>query len=59
MGEKIMMLAISEFFYMGGYAEYVWPAYLITIALLAINIILPIVKKRQVIKRITSDARQS
>lgn len=33
------MSAVSEFFDMGGYAWYVWPSYVLTLAVVALNIV--------------------
>jgi heme exporter protein D len=38
---------VSEFFAMGGYAGYVWGAYGVTFALLAIEVILLLKRKRE------------
>ena len=38
---------MSEFFAMGGYAGYVWGAYGVTFALLAIEVILLLKRKRE------------
>jgi heme exporter protein D len=38
---------MSEFFAMGGYAFYVWGAYGVTFALLALEIILLLKRKRE------------
>lgn len=37
---------LEQFFMMGGYALYVWPAYLITAVVLIANIIIPIRRSR-------------
>ena len=33
------MSAVSEFFDMGGYAWYVWPSYVLTFAVVVLNIV--------------------
>ena len=33
------MNAVSEFFDMGGYAAYVWPSYVLTLAVVVLNIV--------------------
>jgi heme exporter protein D len=38
---------VSEFFAMGGYAGYVWGAYGVTFALLAMELILLLKRKRE------------
>ena len=43
---------MSTFFDMGGYAAYVWPAYAVTLAVMALNI----VWARRVLKRSRKEA---
>ena len=40
-------MTIQEFFAMGGYAVYVWPAYGLTLIVLLANIIIPVVQRKQ------------
>jgi heme exporter protein D len=40
-------MSIQEFFAMGGYAVYVWPAYGLTLIVLLANIIIPVVQRKQ------------
>ena len=42
--------SFSEFLNMGGHGLYVWLAYGISAVLLAINVVLPILHKRQLVK---------
>jgi heme exporter protein CcmD len=42
----------SEFFAMGGYAQYVWPVYVIAAVVLALNVVQPLVRQRAVLKRL-------
>jgi heme exporter protein D len=44
-GEQAM--SVQEFFAMGGYAVYVWPAYGLTLIVLVANIIIPVVQRKQ------------
>ena len=44
-GEQKM--SVQEFFAMGGYAVYVWPAYGLTLIVLLANIIIPVVQRKQ------------
>ena len=44
-GEQAM--SVQEFFAMGGYAFYVWPAYGLTLIVLVANIIIPVVQRKQ------------
>jgi len=41
----------QAFFAMGGYAFYVWTAYGITVLVLVANIIIPVVQRRQFLRR--------
>ena len=43
---------MSEFFHMGGYAAYVWSAYGISLAVLIMNIILPIRREKALLHNI-------
>jgi heme exporter protein D len=38
---------VSEFFAMGGYAFYVWGSYGVTLALLAVEVVLLLKRKRE------------
>ncbi len=40
-------MTMQEFFAMGGYALYVWPAYGLTLIVLLANIIIPVVQRKQ------------
>ena len=40
-------MSFIEFLDMGGYAEFVWPAYLITAAVLIANLLLPRIRHRR------------
>jgi heme exporter protein D len=42
----------SEFIHMGGYAFYVWTSYGIGLVVLAANVVLPLVTRKQVIRRL-------
>jgi heme exporter protein D len=43
----------SDFFAMGGYAFYVWGSYLVTLALLATEIVLLMLQKRHTLAQIS------
>ena len=45
-----MMAGIAEFLDMGGYAFYVWTAYLFCAVVLAVNLILPLRQRSRLIK---------
>jgi len=42
----------SEFFHMGGYAFFVWGSYSVALAVVLVNIVMPIIQRKKVIKRI-------
>jgi heme exporter protein D len=42
----------SDFFAMGGYAFYVWGSYLVTLALLATEIVLLMLRKRDTLAQV-------
>jgi heme exporter protein D len=44
-------MTMQEFFSMGGYAFYVWTAYGITLIVLAVNIIIPVLQRKQFLRR--------
>ncbi|MGR9087668.1 MAG: heme exporter protein CcmD [Gammaproteobacteria bacterium] len=45
-------MTFKEFFEMGGYAFYVWTAYGITLVVLVVNIIIPVVQRRQFLRQL-------
>ena len=48
----------SEFFNMGGYAFYVWWSYGLFFAVIALNIILPLLQRKQVVARVKRAIRR-
>lgn len=50
--------SFSEFLSMGGHGLYVWLAYGLSIALLVINVVLPIMHKRRLVKEQTRKQRR-
>ena len=44
-------MSVHEFFAMGGYAFYVWTAYGITVFVLAANIMIPVMQRKQWLRR--------
>lgn len=44
-------MSLQSFFLMGGYAFYVWTAYGITFLVLLVNVLLPIVQRKQLIRQ--------
>lgn len=51
-------MSLNEFLAMGGYGAYVWSAYGVAIAVLAWQLVAPIVQRRQIIKQIRRKKRQ-
>jgi len=47
-----------EFFQMGGYAIYVWPAYALTGLTLAVSVIAPIRRRKRLIRELSAIATQ-
>ncbi len=43
---------MSEFFYMGGYASYVWSSYTLALIVLLPTILLPILENKRLIKKL-------
>lgn len=43
----------QEFFNMGGYAVFVWPCYLLSLGALLYHGIMPLLRRRQFIKKLT------
>ena len=44
-------MSLSEFFYMGGYGFYVWFSYGITAVVLLLNVVLPVLRHRKLIRQ--------
>ena len=51
-------MSLEQFFSMGGYAFYVWTSYAVALAVLLINLILPLRRKTEVRKTIERMIRQ-
>ena len=51
------MEALGEFFYMGGYAFYVWSAYGVTFIVLVANVVVPMLRARELRARLARQAR--
>jgi len=45
-------MTLNEFFFMGGYATYVWSAYGICCFVLILNIIQPLMRERKTIREL-------
>ena len=48
----------SEFFAMGGYAFFVWMSYGLTLLVIVLNIVMPLIQRKQVIKRVKRAIRR-
>jgi len=46
-------MTLETFLAMGGYAFYVWSAYGITFLVLLVNIVLPVLQRRQFLRQLT------
>lgn len=58
MGELIEnMDAMREFLHMGGYGFYVWSAYGVTFVILVANVIVPVLRARELRTRLARQAR--
>ncbi|MDH5444203.1 MAG: heme exporter protein CcmD [Gammaproteobacteria bacterium] len=49
---------MSEFFHMGGYAFFVWTSYGIALVVLLANIILPMQRKKEILKNLKRRLRR-
>ena len=63
MGEIVIIrgriMTLSEFFNMGGYAFYVWTSYGLTLVVLLVNIIVPIVQRKQLLRSLSLKQQRS
>ena len=48
----------SEFFEMGGYAFFVWTSYGLTLAVIVLNIVMPVLHRKKVINRVKRAIRR-
>lgn len=46
------MTEIIDFLAMGGYARFIWPAYVLTAIVLLLNVMLPVRKEKNLIARL-------
>jgi heme exporter protein D len=53
------MTNIAEFFYMGGYAFYVWTSYGLTFVVLLANIIMPVWQRKQLLRALALKQQRS
>ena len=49
---------MTEFFQMGGYAIYVWPAYLVTAVTLVVTLVVPLRRRVRIIRELSTIAAQ-
>jgi heme exporter protein D len=49
---------MSEFLHMGGYAAYVWPSYGLALFILVYNIVVPLRRKRGLLRSIARRVRR-
>ena len=52
-------MTLNEFFHMGGYAFYVWTSYGIALAVLLINVILPLRQRKKLLSDINRAAKRA
>ena len=52
-------MSLNEFFHMGGYAFYVWTSYGIALAVLLLNVILPLRQRKKLLDNIARAARRA
>jgi len=52
-------MTLNEFFHMGGYAFYVWTSYGLALAVLLINVILPLRLRKKLLGDINRTARRA
>jgi heme exporter protein D len=50
---------MSEFFAMGGYAQYVWPSYLLATIVIIANIVAPLQQHKRVLSEIARKLRRA
>jgi heme exporter protein D len=50
---------MSEFFAMGGYAEYIWPSYALALIILVANIVAPMLQRRKTVSDIARKIRRA
>jgi heme exporter protein D len=50
---------MGEFFAMGGYAQFVWPVYIITLIVLLANVVAPWRREKQLRRRLAQRERRA
>jgi heme exporter protein D len=51
-------MSFEEFLSMGGYAQFVWPSYGLVLAILVINLVLPLRRRAEIQKSIVKSLNQ-
>jgi len=54
----VQFSSLAEFIAMGNHGLYVWSAYGISVVLIGLNVVLPILKKRQLISQLRQSYRR-
>lgn len=49
---------MNEFLSMGGYAVFVWSSFGISMVVLILNVILPIVRRKQLVREVSSQIKR-
>ena len=52
-------MSLGDFFSMGGYAFYVWGSWGMTVAVIAWNIVVPVLRKKQLIETLQREQRRN
>jgi heme exporter protein D len=52
-------MSLNEFFHMGGYAFYVWTSYGLALAVLLVNVILPLRQRKKLLANINRAAKRA
>ena len=52
-------MTLNEFLNMGGYAFYVWTSYGIALVVLLVNVILPLLQRKKLLRKIARAARRT
>ena len=52
-------MSLNEFFYMGGYAFYVWMSYGLALIILVVNLLLPIWHRKRLLAEFARKARRA
>ena len=51
-------MSLNEFLHMGGYAQYVWPVYIITAVILIANLVTPFRVEKKIMRDIARKLRR-